>query len=422
MATSKTPDDSWATRFLERDARRKFYLRLLATDGVSEVAIVRSFDNGLSGAFTDLCEVVSEQGTPQRLQVLKLSSLADAEREGAGARQVMNHLPREHCVHLLDVRMAEAEGTGVVRYEFAASSLRPNMLLDFLTFVDKTSDQGEVGRFVEIALRALSQALAPVKRRTTSIAEICQHFESVRGKRFWSGVVEGFETLRNDGKVTAHRSGRMLLDFPFKTLSNPFSGADQVHKAWNSLFPGAWGAQGHGDLNPRNILAAHPDPRAPFVPVLIDYHRFGGPVPLALDFARMEAGIQIKTLKTFIQTAHDSPTDEDLLTKYEKWVNDHDSLMKHVEMADASAVPSVLPKELKRAAFLVSGVRKTFLEAVGAGDDPSASYFACLMLWYFNYVRPGYRTNGVLTEAQQLFALFCACRIYRRHFVYPARF
>jgi hypothetical protein len=147
-----------------------------------------------------------------------------------------------------------------------------------------------------------------------------------------------------------------------------------------------------------------------FRPVLIDFHRFGGPTPLPLDFCRLEAGVNVKGLRTVIETARSDPQIEDDLVTYCAKINS----VLALDVNDAKL--RGMPPPLHRAAIVVESIRRSYLGfAPRQAQEDCRSYFGTLALCYLSYVRPIYQQ--VLTLRQRLYSLYCGASILEWHFV-----
>lgn len=134
-----------------------------------------------------------------------------------------------------------------------------------------------------------------------------------------------------------------------------------------------------------------------------------------MDFARLEVGLCIKGIRATLSQTEISLTIEDHLVRFEETIN---SQFRLEDGKFATAI-GVRPKPLETYAIglAVKGIRDSYVSAAGGSDrgDPRA-YFALLVLYYLNYLRPLYQDR--LTIRQRLFALFSAANILERHFVH----
>jgi hypothetical protein len=146
--------------------------------------------------------------------------------------------------------------------------------------------------------------------------------------------------------------------------------------------------------------------------VLIDFHRFGGPASLAVDFARLEVGLQIKSLDREIRAASQDPEKERELVKYEEAINSGAELVLSESLTTGSF--PVVGSELKKIGHVVAAIRGAFANYMpDAKTDPRA-YNATLALSYLSYVRQPYWNR--LTSNQRSYAFYCAARILTRSF------
>lgn len=401
--------------FEKPSMRQQLYKNLLSHDSVADVDILQPLLGGYSGAHLDLCELTLTDGTPEILQVLKLDKAHNVEQEKTGVEAAQRQIDRKYCVHLIGSYRVPDTDKGVLRFEYADSTLAPGRIKSFLSFLYEESSTEDVVAIINaIYQKALKRVLASIKSKHTSLIKVKNHFESVRGNKFWSEVVAGFAKLQQANLVhPTDKLNRLLLQFPFKTVQDPFDDSPQRRELWDLPFQGALAGYAHGDLNPRNILIIRDEDGDYYSPVLIDFHRFGPWVPLAVDFARLEAGIQIKGLRNYINDAIANEEKHESLIRYEKWING--SLL--LEAGDS--VSPTLPGELRKVATFVRTIRANYNGRVPIDKQETRPYFSVLLFNYLSYLRPTY--DRVLTNEQKLFAFYSAACIHKRHFVDPMR-
>lgn len=395
-------------------AREACYLQLLESHGVTAVHILRPLVDGLSGAATDLVEVIAEGGGQEVLQVFKLGPIAAMRREAEGTRQAARLMPQAHRMDLFEAILPGTGTVGLLRFRLAGPSAVADGFEPLLRYLDRTPGVAQAADVIRRALAAGSQARSPLKRRFTSLSRLRTHFEGVRRGRFWSAIEEAADALVERGLITRHpqRPTRLTSTFPFKALHDPFQDTPRARAAWDRSMPNVIAAMTHGDLNPRNVLVSHEGPTP--TPVLIDFHRFGRPAPLALDFCRLEVGLQVKGLRDVLERSAGDDEAEEQLSRFEKWINDHDAL----DRDEGGFTPRAeAPRELLRVARFVGVVRQAYRDEVKQQPELASVYFGCLMLCFFNYLRPTY--DGVLTDRQRQFAFYCGARIFKRHFLFP---
>jgi hypothetical protein len=230
----------------------------------------------------------------------------------------------------------------------------------------------------------------------------------MRNGAFWSSVLVGLQDLESRTATLSdycHRE-RMLLRFPYRTVFYCFNKSKRVESAWNALFPSTYAHYGHGDLNPRNILMVKSG--TGFKPIMIDFHRFGGPIPLPIDFCRLEAGICIKGLKSSIDASSTSAEGEDELVDFENYVNTEEFWDD-----DIKATTIRFNSSLYKAAITVKSIRECYRRCLSSYDaQDRRAYWGTLFLYYLNYIRPVY--EGRLTLKQRLYSLYAAMRIFER--------
>lgn len=393
--------------------RERLYLTMLTAVKVRQVRILQSLLGGWSDAYLDLCEVTDASGAVMSLQVFKLMSFADAKQEEQGARLAEGFIDRTNRVALLDSTMDEANRRGLLRYAFA-SPLTDGSVIPFLEFFANAGNVTEVGDTIE---QHYNESLAQLFKNKTvhqsSLMEFRQYFEDMRGGVFWSSVTQGLEKLKTEGLVQgyAERQSRLFLRIPFEIVINLFAETPENSAAWKTHFPSFQCPNGHRDHNPRNLLMVQQKRRGPYAPVLIDFHRFGGPLPIPLDFARFEAGIQVKGLKEEIAKSRRDEQMARSLAEYERLVNSKADF--EADLGETSVVRS--GGSLAKLAQLKARVRKCFMQATGPAREYERAYFGILMLCYVSYLRPFYYDR--LTPEQRAYALYAGSRIFERHFV-----
>src|SRR5205085_1306378 len=84
-------------------------------------------------------------------------------------------------------------------------------------------------------------------------------------------------------------------------IDDPFHEESPLARAWDHVIEAPIAKRIHGDLNPRNVVMIRKASDAEFMPRILDFHRFGEPGPLAMDFARFEAGVHVKCLEREIR-------------------------------------------------------------------------------------------------------------------------
>jgi hypothetical protein len=402
------------------ESREKFYLQLMQRDDaadrpVDSVRIVKELTGGYSGAHVDLCEIITG-GAPELLQVLKLDKGQAIQQETGGATEARHRIPAKYRVDLFKSYLSDDSSVGFLRYNYASYNLTLSNTRSFLEFFEAAANPDEIVTTIkEIYEKALGRVLATVTPETTSLIQLRSFFESKRGNTFWISIEDGYKRLQDAKQIASEDAfGRVILNFPFKTVHSPFINSKRARETWNQVFPGATTAFGHGDLNPRNILLVREEAEEPFVPVLIDFHRFGGPVPLPLDFARLEVGIQIKGLRDYITAAANDPDAQEFLIRYEKWINGRAGF--NISPQTQRSLVTSLPAELMKTSKIIAAIRERFLARFPEKND-LRFYWGAIMFGYFSYLRPIY--DNVLTTEQRLFAFYCGASIFKRHFLYP---
>lgn len=386
--------------------REDLYVRTLFKPDhrVTRVRILQELTGGLSDARLDLCEV-RVGNEPEVPQVLKLTNTDDGKQEENGATAAARHIDPRYRVDIKGPMLVDAgSGLGVLVFNYASSDFRRGRLMSFLDLLHRDEKESKAC-IRDLFTKALRPTVTP---DTGSIGDIRDLFERARAGKYWPSVQDGFRRLFESRFVVAapERQGRLLLSYPFQTVINPFEWTPDPLTS-KTLFPVPQVQYSHGDLNPRNLLIFTDDQQKVW-PVLLDFHRFGSAAPLALDFARLEAGIQVKGLKTYINAAYKKSQEEYDLIRYEELVNGSLDVQISLETR------STLNADLLRHCRIVQELRQCYLERLPTGTDDNRAFFAILMFSYFGYLRPVY--DGMLSVQQRLFAIFSAIRILQRYF------
>jgi hypothetical protein len=386
-----------------------------AESDIEKIRILKSLSGGYSGATLDLCEIWHKGGVPGLYQVLKLAATEDADREARGAKMAAEVVPPEYRVDLFDSHSVGDGSKSVLRYRYASATLMPGHIVPFLEYLETIPEPGEVGKNItELFEKALGDGFSGVQPSTMSLRQVRDHFEAVRNGGFWCSVVEGIEALEQKASMLLRfqRRGRMLLRFPYRTISYCLGESKRLQTALDALFVGGFARVAHGDLNPRNILMVRSN--TGFRPVLIDFNRFGGPAPLPLDFCRLEVGVNVKGLRTIIEATRSDPKIEDELVAYEARINDPSGF--EITTGIFRTCDTDFSPPIYRAALIVGTIRNSYrVFSPPKAREDSRAYFGTLALYYLNYVRPLYQQ--MLTLRQRLYALYCATSILERYFL-----
>lgn len=373
----------------------------------SVVRVLASPTGGYSSAYVDLCDV-STAGALLPPRVIKCDNSDRIEKEVTGAGLAAQWLGQRNRVNVVSQSLLPGVDRGIIVYEHANPALRPEWCRGLLEFVRRTHDTGVLTGAVDAVFGgAFGQALQNVTLRNNSFEALIGYFDSQRGNGFWREVGEAIDGLLRDGVIV--ESGNSLqLPFPRSFVANPTSNTQNTRAAFESVFLQPEVAFVHGDLNPRNVLMVKESETGDWYPVVIDYYRCGGPGPIAIDFARLEAGLQVKA-----GFGESFPMDEEAergLVLYEEWANRRDALRG----GRNTPCPDIVESRLLRISHMITRLRQCLASKVDA-ERASQGYFAALMLSYLGYLRPVYAS--VLTREQKLFALYSAAKIFERHFL-----
>jgi hypothetical protein len=407
-------------QYEQRSVRQDLYTETLKEEGVKRVKILQEFSEGYSGAHLDLCQITQTNNTPRILQVLKLDKLKNAKEEAQAAALAQEIIPERYRVELFKSYEISADH-GLLRYRYAGQAGLLPSVEQFLKFVAAADETTLITDAIKkVYEQALAQAVSRVEADNSSLNETRDYFERKRENKFWSEILDGYRSLE-ERQLVSHSVDQpdyLILNFPFQTFENPLRASERTRDAWERPFSIDRAGYGHGDLNPRNILMVMDEERDLRGPVLIDFQRFSEDVPLPTDYARLEAGIQVKALRDFFEKAANDPSQQTYLVRYEHAVNAfHDFQLNEVSPKISTAD---VPRDLTRARKCVGAIRGCYLAAATPGGKKDLrGYFATLMLNYFSYLRPVY--FEALSDRQRQFAFYCAASIFNRHFLYPAK-
>ena len=239
------------------------------------------------------------------------------------------------------------------------------------------------------------------------LADLREEMERTRGRRYWDEAGKGFARLLLATNARLHRGGaKVSLGFPVdEIIDDPFHENSPLARAWNKFLDVPMAKRTHGDLNPRNVVMIRRVNDSEFVPRIIDFHRFGTSGPLAMDFARFEAGIHVKCLEKEIRNKDVEAADA--LLQYEALI-----VSEFVPAIAGSLVGSVTA-DFAKAVFVVSALRGRYTEL--SLPEGRKCYWMCLSLCLLSYLRPVYDSR--LTDEQRTFASFMAANILNRHVV-----
>ena len=371
-----------------------------------KIKVLENLEGGYSGARLDVCEVSDENGARLPLMVFKIGPKEMIQREADGARNAQSLL-KEFAVEVVD-RYVLDEKLEALRMPLATGEHSGRPALSFLRFYKESGDPHEVARPLKLlfgkATRAIYEGGDVEWCKLSDLREI---MERSRGRRYWDEATKGFERLLLATNARKYRDGtRVSLGHPVDAIvDDPFHEHAPIARAWDRLLEAPMAKRTHGDLNPRNVVMIRQPNDSEFVPRIIDFHRFGLSGPLAIDFARFEAGIHVKCLEKEIRN---------------KDVEAADALQRYQELVVSEFVPPVVQSlvgtvgaEFAKAVFAVSAIRGRYEEL--SPPEGRQCYWMCLALCLLSYLRPVY--DARLTDEQRTFASFMAAKILDQHIV-----
>jgi hypothetical protein len=372
---------------------------------------------GYSDAWVDLCEATMKDRTNTVLppQVFKLGDTKIIDEEANGAEKAKEFIPAKYRVEVLEKAATPDGKMAVLRYRYAGGSLAPDRVRPLLRHVSKEVDASRLSVAVsDVFLKGMDNSYKNRQPRHSSLQELLEEFTSLRGVPFLDQVNEGLNFLESEGAAVVHpnRRDRVGLTFPLEYVDNPLCDTDRTRRIWEVPFPHPTVPVAHRDLNPRNLLMVRDEEGPQFHSVLIDFHRFGGQASLAVDFARLEVGLQIKALEREIREAAQDPEKERELVVYEEAINSGTELVL-TECLTPDRFPDVR-SELTKIGHVVAAIRSAFVSYMPDGKTDPRAYNATIALSYLSYLRDAYRNR--LTVHQRSYAFYCASRILTRTF------
>jgi hypothetical protein len=385
----------------------KWYKAIEVQGRFSKIRVLESLEGGYSGARLDVCEVRDENGARLPLMVFKIGPKEMIQQEEDGASHAQNLLG-EFAVEVAARYVLDSK-FDALRMPLATEEHSGQPALSFLRFYKESGDPREVARLVQLLFgRATRSIYEGAIMQYCKLADLREEMERTRQRRYWDEAGKGFTRLLLATNTSLHRGGaRVSLGFPVdEIIDDPFHENAPIARAWDQLLDVPMAKRTHGDLNPRNVVMIRRANNNEFVPRIIDFHRFGTSGPLAMDFARFEAGIHVKCLEKEIRNKDVGAADA--LIQYEALV-----VSEFVPATTGSLVGSVAA-EFTKAVFAVSAIRGRYAEL--SPPEGRKCYWMCLSLCLLSYLRPVY--DARLTDEQRTFASFMAANILDRYVVH----
>jgi len=397
-----------AESFLEaRSGIAKWSEALKDRGRFGRMRVLEDLAGGYSGAALGVCEVWDEHQTRLPLSVFKIGPTKMIEREAALAKQAVEILG-EYAVEVRD-SFGLSDGFAALRMPLVGDAGTARAGLSFLKFFAASGDPHETAAQLRTLFgKATRYLYGEARAEWCKPEKLRQFMEQARGGRYWSEASVGFMRIAGLSDVRdLSDATHVTLKAPIhSTIENFFGRKSSITTLWDDLVEVPQCHHIHGDLNPRNVVMIRMENQDNHVPRIVDFHRFGEAGPLALDFARFEAGIQVKCIEKQIASASESNEERELLN-YESYVNDTDGF---VPWKDKSLVGMVDPNFTK-AVMAISAIRECFTDISPIKDR--RDYWWCLFLCLLSYLRPVY--DGRLTDEQRTYAIHVASSILSRH-------
>lgn len=393
----------------EPDVRKQTYMEMLA-EQASDLTILKPLTGGFSGAWLDLCQIRdSETSAVLRPEVIKLDTSNAIEQELKGAETAKKYLPASNRIDIRGRAKQEDADKALIRYEYASDTLAPQhvrLLLDHVRAESDTNHLADITR--RVFDDGLGQLLDNQTPDSRSIETLLAYFDSIRRDSFLSQVKRGIAEMVASGDISyvGDREDRIQLNFPRVIVENMLADTARTREAFQDFFPLPTIPAAHNDLNPRNVLICSANDG--HQPIIIDYHRFGGPAPITVDFARLEVGLQVKGLVREINNAVTESEGERNLILYERAINGtllHDAALTDPSFRNISG-------DVKKIGQIVGAIRCSLARHASCLESDSRGYYATLALSYLGYLRTAYKKR--LSSAQRTFALYSASMIFDR--------
>ncbi len=375
----------------------KWYKTIKEQSGFQGIRVIEKLEGGYSGALLHICEVTDSGGAHMPLAVFKIGPTEMIRQEAKGA-QLARKLLGDLAV-AVDATYELDEKTSALQMPLVSEGDSGRLGMSYLRFFRASGDPREVAE-------ALTQFFAGANRMYESpdiefhkLSDIREAMDQARKGKYWSEARAGLERLVVNTKSGQQRCGDLInLSYPIeKTIDNPFSETASLIKAWDISVRIPMATTTHGDLNPRNIVMVKKESNGRFVPRVLDFHRFGTRGPLAMDFARLEAGVHVKCLEQQIgnrDLARELPIYSEAVTK-------------QFSIPLGSSLIGSVRAEFTKAVFAVRAIREGYSSFYNNAE--SRGYWTCLSLCLLSYLRPVYDER--LSDEQRLFAIFMAANI-----------
>lgn len=385
----------------------KWKVKLKEKGKFSELHVLEDLAGGYSGASLGVCEVWDEHQRRLPLTVFKVGPTKDIKQEKIFSKQAVKIL-KEYAVGVEDSYKLSEEFSAL-RMSLVGNANTAQAGRSFLKFFAASGDPHEIATAVGTVFEKATHLLYEGARAEFANAETLRRFmEKARENRYWSEALLGFKRLVGfDDTRDLDDELHVTLKRPIPAvIENIFSHNSTIAQLWDVPFQIPKCESTHGDLNPRNVVMIRTEEHGNHIPRIVDFSRFGQPGPLALDFARFEAGIQVKCIEEQIEETCDLPEEQELLN-YESFVNGGETFVPW----DGTSLVGVINPAFVKAVAAISAIRRCFEEISPIKDR--RDYWWCLFLCLLSYLRPVY--DGRLTDDQRTYAIYLAAAILKRH-------
>jgi uncharacterized protein associated with vWA-MoxR-VMAP ternary system len=392
-----------------RTGMAKWFDRLKQQGSFTRLRILEDLTGGYSSSSLGVCEVWDERGHRLPLSVFKIGPTDMIAQEFQRARRAADILG-EYAIEARET-FELGNGYSALRMPLVSDIGSGKAGLSFLAFFQSSGDPNEVASALNMIFgEAASLLYSEARAEWQKLSDLQRFMELTRGGQYWSQAAEGLRKLLGLKSFEDLESTyRLNLKTPVNSVvENPFCRTSSLSRAWGELVEVPMCDQIHGDLNPRNVLMIRREALGTYLPRMIDFNRFGERGPLPLDFARFEAGVQIKCIRDQI-SASSRPDELTQLLMYEALINDCPDFVP----TKASSLVGVVAPEFAKSVRAVTAIRQCY-RSLSPVPNPRA-YWLLLVFSLLSYLRPIY--DGRLSDEQRTFAVYVASLILSRHVI-----
>jgi hypothetical protein len=371
------------------------------------IHVLEELAGGYSGACLGVCEVWDEHQTRLPLSVFKVGPTRMIDQEKRLAKQAVKIL-KKYAVEVQESYQL-SDGFSALRMPLVGDSDTARAGQSFLKFFAASGDPHEIATTLRTVFGYATRDLYADAEPEFSTAETLRQFmEKARANHYWSEASLGFKRIVgfSDTRDLNNASHVNLKRPVAATIENFFGHKSAITRLWDIPVEVSHCESIHGDLNPRNVVMIRAKDQSNHTPRIVDFHRFGQPGPLALDFARFEAGVQVKCIEEQIERTCELVEEQELLD-YESFVNGGPTFIPWEGMS----LVGVISPAFVKAVAAISAIRQCFTELSPVKNR--RDYWWCLFLCLVSYLRPVY--DGRLSDEQRSYAIYVASKVLSRH-------